>query len=445
METDLNEIIKFDSVTGLSVSTKPEILQDLINITITAFGNNFSVKEGSEWYTFLELMATTLTDFGNSSLEVYNSLSFVSASGITLDNTVALAGITRNIEKSSYVLITATADVSVTTPYSVPINTIIKDSNGNQWTNLESFIIDDTTKIGTQNFYALDGDNEVYNMYVAADNNATSNDFIVQTGGLAVGVTFINSQDSTYGNSQETDAQLRTRYYTALYTTSVGTVEGLRDKLIRLDLLTYGYVIDNPNEDVAVNAYDIPIHHLWAIVDGTSTWDGSGSSDDVNDLEVAETILDFKSIGCGTSTGLSGSNYNPTSGTGAINVDVIRDEVTYNVSFTRATNIDIHVEMALVHNIPAAEEVAVKADIEQAIKNSVSNYVNTLGIGNDVLNGGVSSAIYGVILSNSYTDYVFDIDVLNIGKVTSPATNRVAIDVFEYPAIIETNIVITWS
>ena len=90
-----NGILKYDTKTGLQVGTKKEIFDDIVDIVKTAYGNDFVVDEGTQAYTFCDLLSSTLCDFGNNAKQLYDDMSFMTASGTVLDFLCSLSGIVR--------------------------------------------------------------------------------------------------------------------------------------------------------------------------------------------------------------------------------------------------------------------------------------------------------------------------------------------------------------
>ena len=80
---------------GLRTSTKPEILNVLTNMTVEAFGADFAVDEGSDWYIFLDSLSNSLDNVCTAARELYNAQGIINANGSNLDNIVSLAGIYR--------------------------------------------------------------------------------------------------------------------------------------------------------------------------------------------------------------------------------------------------------------------------------------------------------------------------------------------------------------
>ena len=170
----LNEWIKFDKESGLKINTHSKIFEDLKLILQSSFGTDFVLQEGSEMFTFLDLLATSLSHSAGEYKKIYDSIGFVNASGVTLDNAVSLAGITREGLVRSYVDITLTREVSTgsATIYA-PVR--IQDANGNNWYSDSDIIIPDGTTSLTRRFYASDGNIEKpYNVFIKAYNGTNS-------------------------------------------------------------------------------------------------------------------------------------------------------------------------------------------------------------------------------------------------------------------------------
>lgn len=440
-DKDITEIVRYDNDTGLIVSTQSEIFQSLKDILYSSFGTDFVIQEGSEMFTFLDLLSTSLAQSAGAYKKVYDSIGFVNASGVTLDNAVALAGISRNGMSRSKVNITLSRDTNVgSVTLSFPR---IRDINGNSWYTDETITIEEgeTSKVAT--FYASDGNSEYpYNIFIKAKNSGTELSWD-RLSGIPASITFIqNAGDSVLGEEKETDAHLRYRYYLALHTNSVATVDGLKSKLLNmnnLDLEDIGitnglenppnYVYIHQNVDSNKDGYDVPGHSIWVIVDGENQTDVAGITDNE---KIARLIKNFKSLGAGTSFGKSDEGHRITC------------EIDGNtIYFSRAEDLDCAVEISI--SIGSSVLTEDYANIQQAIEDKILNYVNNLGVGNDVLFGGISSAIYELYSSLNYSDYVFDITGIKIGKAGTSLDDkntRLFVDIYQSAKIISDNITI---
>ena len=354
-------------------------------------------------------------------------------------------GITRKAKKNSTVIVKATADDTVSLPYTTYAGSlIIEDSAGVQWINTTDLVIaefkpDGVTRnnIGTATFAANGGSTDLTSIVLAPYSTLTL------VSGSAAGITFVNEVQSVLGNEEESDAQLRARYKNSLYKSSVGTVSGLESAIKNNSNVTYVNILENDTN--TLDERGLPPHSIWVIVDGNSESETSESTHP-DDISVANAILNYKSLGC--STTYAKDTYTPydaeqkTGGTGAISVNITENSTEYVIQFSRANKIPCYVTVDLSSNITNQDQ---KDSIAYVIKQNIIGYVNNLGIANDVLQSGLSCAVYDVIETNDYVDYVFDINSITAGRTASPTDKRITIDVNEYANITAETITITWE
>lgn len=449
--TILNEFVKFDEKTGLSVNTQSKIFEDLKLMLQSSFGTDFVIQDGSEMFTFLDLLATSLAHSAGEYKKIYDSLGFINATGVTLDNAVSLAGITREGLVRSYVDMTISRSSSTgNARISAPIR--IQDINGNNWYCEEDITLNDGELTKIKRFYASDGNTELpYNIFIKSYNGfeepSTAESWKILTV-TPQNVSFQNKNDSVLGQEKESDSQLRYRYYTSLHNSSTGTIDGLKSKLLNannFDLTSIGAEtlrntlhtvnIYQNNTDNTNDKYGVTPHSIWVIVDGVTQWDGNGTTTtDPDDKTIAKIIKYFKSMGANTSSGLS---QKVSAGEGAI---THIDEDGNAIKFSRAQKLNCYITINLEWKAGVLE--ADKARIKLAITEAVKNYVNNLGINNDVLFTGVSSAIYNLYPTNGYEDFMFDITALKIGSTSNPSGTRLLVDIYQYAQINDTQIVI---
>lgn len=472
-----SKIMEYNKQTGLITHNKGEIYEDLKQMTKIAYGNDYVIEQGSEWWTMLDLLAGSLAQLGGAALELYNSISFQDASGINLDKVVSFAGIKRKARTNSTVKIVVTISETPTMkgnlatypntirPCSIEPNTVvIVDSKGNKWINKEQIYITRYKIKSSTGDYDTSQENftgtAIFEAYVAKDgdetsaqvtpyNNGTNKPFeidVISTN-LNTGdaeFSFINEVYSELGCAEETDAQLRNRYRTEVYKDSVSTVEGLTSKILNLSHVNYVKIYENNLDDLdTVNK--LAPHSIWVIVDGTSTWDGTGDSHDVSDIEIAETIFMYKSLGCGTSwsecskdsSGKIEQKQVYSKGQGTILVKLTDGSERYEIRFSRAVAVTFDVIVKLVKSSNFTDT----AIAEKQIKENIKNYISGLTIGDDVLYSGMVSRIYQVISSNNYADYAFDISTIKIGKADEG--KKLTINANEFPIL--GNITIQWT
>lgn len=87
---------------GLTVLSKPQIMEQLNTVDQLSFGANFNNTGnasgsfmGTSWYTHNELIAQALASIGSAVKKLYDGSNIMSATGRNLDNRVISAGITR--------------------------------------------------------------------------------------------------------------------------------------------------------------------------------------------------------------------------------------------------------------------------------------------------------------------------------------------------------------
>lgn len=448
MSAEINNIIEFNDETGLKVSSRGEILEDLKYLTKVAYGSDYVIEQGNEWYSMLDLLSGVLTDMSGAIQKVYNTLSFVGASGTNLDNVVSFVGITRKPYKNSTVLIKITLPENSKRPFTIQERGIVlQDHNGNYWTNKDYIIINEfkpdgitENYIGTGVFEATDRNSDPTNIVLQPYNDGNQTESLIDINGVApTGTIFMNEVQSELGNLEENDAQLRARYKAELYKNSVGTLEGLKAVLLDKADIKYVYIIENNSENTTEDG--MPPHSIWVIVDGKSTWDGTEDiSDDPEDIKIGNIILNYASLGCANTNAPDKSTYN--NGTGPIAVQIAIDSTEYNIKFSRATEVPCYVNVTLATDLKDENK---KNAIELEVKDNIVKYIESLGISEDVLQSGLSSAVFDVITENDYKDYVFDIDSITVGKTANPSTKRLTMNVNEYSSITKENIVITWG
>lgn len=452
---EITEFVKFDEDTGLIVTPRGEIFQSLKNLVYSSFGSDFVIAEGCEMFTFLDLLATSLSQSAGAYKKIYDSIGFVSATGTTLDNAVALAGITRNGLKRSSVDITlsrptATGKVSLSAPVR------IQDSNGNNWesTSLIIFEEGDTEKVAT--FYASDGNNDAsYSISITAYNGLGQESVTTDNGetvyattwktltSVPSNITIQNKLDSVIGEEKESDPHLRYRYYAAMHQNATATVEGLKAKLLNansLDLsdvgigelkvpINYIYIYQNNTNSEDTNG--VGPHSIWVVVDG--------KIDEDDDLNIAKIIKYFKSLGVGTSYGKSSTGDNITEG--AV-TKVIDGE---DINFSRAEGVSCYIKIKLNYDKDILNTEEKKQAIKDVVIAKVEEYVNGLDIGNDVLFMGIASAIYELYPTLGYSDNVFDItDIVVSGSQITDETTTTSLSVnfWQYAHVEDKNITV---
>lgn len=91
-----NAFIKYDKTTGLKIKNKAEINADLTTFFQTAYGGDLVIQEGTEVYTFIDVLSTGISNMSTAIKGVWDAFSFIGASGASLDILCNAFGISRN-------------------------------------------------------------------------------------------------------------------------------------------------------------------------------------------------------------------------------------------------------------------------------------------------------------------------------------------------------------
>ena len=273
---------------------------------------------------------------------------------------------------------------------------------------------------------------ELYNAQGIINANGSNLDNIVSLAGI-------------YRKKGEADEQLRNRAIKSVYSTATSVAESLESALLQLDYIEFARVIDNPqNENMTVGDVTIAPHNIWVLVkvkDGISI-DPNDTEGAKREKEVAGIILHYKSLGSGTMNTLKTENNQTTesvTGTKSHTANVSIDGVDYTIKFNEIGSQNIFVNVTL--NIEQAYEDK-KKTIQKSVQKAIVDYINSLGIGQDVLMSRVVSAISD---TNTYTDYGFDVTEIKIGTKENPATTMVTIPVYKRAVTVNSNVKIDGS
>lgn len=268
---------------------------------------------------------------------------------------------------------------------------------------------------------------ELYNAQGIINANGSNLDNIVSLAGI-------------YRKKGEADEQLRDRAIKSVYSTATSVAESLESALLQLDYIEFARVIDNPqNENMTVGDVTIAPHNIWVLVkvkEGISI-DPNDTEGAKREKEVAGIILHYKSLGSGTMNTLKTENNQTTesvTGTTSHTANVSIDGVDYTIKFNEIGSQDIFVNVTL--NIEQAYEDK-KKTIQKSVQKAIVDYINSLGIGQDVLMSRVVSAISD---TNTYTDYGFDVKTITISGTAESTGTMVTIPVYKRAVTVNSNV-----
>lgn len=212
-----------------------------------------------------------------------------------------------------------------------------------------------------------------------------------------------NPYAAVEGNNIETDGDLRNRYTLVKFQDSLNTYEAIYAAILKLDGVEQVIIYENETDIALINP-PVPPHSFYPIVLGG------------NSRDIAQAIWDNKPAGI--------LSY------GGVTENVIDSQnVSHDISFDRPTDVDIYIE------VEVTAQDGYPANGDEQIRQALVDYINTFGIGEDV----IYSRLYTPI--NSVPGHY--VNSLLVDVVDPPVgTSNVTIDYFERAVTSTVNIVV---
>ena len=331
----------FVDETGLHIPSYTDLKEQLISEAKQIYGDIY-LDEDSADYQFISIFAKKIFDSYSLAALVYNNRSPVNAVGVGLDGVVSFANIQRKPATFSSVQLTITGS-----PGTKLVNAQASDISGNLWDIPETTIPDNGTM-------TVECTCNVSGNIGALPN--TINTIATPTYGWA---SVTNNQAAIPGTDIETDAELRGRYSLAIRSPSSTVFESILAGVESIDDVTrvVGYENDTGSESTGTEPPNVPAglpaHSITIVVEGGE------------DQQVANEIYIKKTPGCYTN-GTTSVQIISESG----NIDTIR--------FYRPTYTNVFV------SITAKKLQSWNDELETKMKQSIVDYINGLGISDDV-------------------------------------------------------------
>lgn len=335
--------------TGLHIPTYADILAYEQEQFLSVYGQSISTTNDSADIQWIKIFTLLINDAFNTAQLVTNARSPATAIGGDLDSITKINGITRK---------SATASTATLTIAGIPgtvINLgVAQDRNNFLW-NLPLIVtIPGSGSINVQAICQVIGS-------TAAEPNTIT--FISTPTAGWNSVT--NPSKAIPGQPVESDSQLRARQAVSVSLSAKTLVDSTLAGIAAVSGVTrYGKIgVENPTG--SVDSYGNPAHSISMVVEGGT------------DLDVATAIYNNKTPGC------------LTNGTTVVPVT---DPITgslMNIGFFRPTYKPIYVTL----NVHALNGYT--SAVTAAIQNAVTNYLNSLQIGESL----TISALYGAAVS----------------------------------------------
>ncbi|KAF9396985.1 hypothetical protein CPC16_000020 [Podila verticillata] len=237
----------------------------------TIYGSDINTDPDSPDGQLIGLIAQIKTDLEELAESIYKALDPEAASGIWLEQRVAYAGLTRRQARYSYLRNTILTGIPNTL---IPAGAVLTDPHRNRWQ-----LVTDTT-LNAEGSAKTDFRSEMLGSFPLTPETR-----------LTIETLFLgwrsaqNSQAAEVGEEEETDAELRRRFFISRAKAAQNSVDGMIVKLLQLADVRQVVCLEN-NSDTP-NADEVPAHSLNIIVEGGS------------DADIAQVIFDNKAAGTG--------------------------------------------------------------------------------------------------------------------------------------------------
>lgn len=379
---------------GISAPDYQTILDTLTSYFRQIYGSDAYLEPDSKDGQMVALVALAVHDANNTAIEIYNSFSPTTAQAAALSSNVKINGITRKVATNSTadLLLTGTAGTTIT-------NGSARDKNGIIWNFPASVAIGvDGTVLVTAT---------CANSGSVAAMAGTITTINTPTRGW---VSVTNPAAATVGTPAETDAELRIRQSQSVALPSITPFEALDGAVSNVTGVTRHKLYENDTGSEDGNG--LPPHSVAVIVDGG----------DVTDI--AQAIRGNK--GQGT----------VTHGTTSVTVPDKYGN-PHVIKFSRSSDVPVYARIKL------KVFAGYTSQIGQQIQQAISDYINSLTIGDSVLLSRIYSPANLGVVSGGNARY-YDIQELTIGKSPGAlSSSNIDIRYNESASCTPENIVIT--
>ena len=385
--------------TGLHIPTYNDILEKRIQDAKDIFGQDIYLGNDSADYQSISVEALALYEAMQAIQLAYNQASPVTAIGVGLSSLVQLNGLTR--QPATY----STCDVVLRgTMAATIVNGVVMDVSGNKWT-LPTPITLQAAGSPSGSYYELTVTAVCQSIGAISAMVGDLNSISTPTTGWT---SVTNLLPAVPGVEVETDAELRERQSLSVALPSQTMLAGTIAGIASLPEVTRYEVYENATNsthygDPGVPFEGAPQHSITAVVEGGTVSD------------IANIVYYNRGLGCYTNGDVVTDIEDPD--TGAVTP----------IRFYRPGYVSIYVEIE-VHKLSTWT-----SDLEDAIKQAVVDYINSLGIGETLVNSSVLCSAVDVLVDK--TKPSFSIKSLVMGVALSPPLTDEDIEV-EYNEVV---------
>lgn len=308
---------------GLIIQRLDQIINTLEQGFRQIYGQNINLDPDTPDGQMIGILAQIKMDFEELAENVYKQLDPDHATGAWLEQRVAYAGLIRKGASYSYLR----SAIITGEPYStVYAGLTVSDGNKVRWVLTHNVQLND---VGS-------GRGDFRSENLGAFNLEAKQKLNIET--ITLGIDSVTSNEpAEQGKEEETDAQLRQRFYLSRSQNSQNGVEAIFGAIQKLPDVKQLVVLENTNAETDKNG--VSGHSINVIVDGGEA------------TQIAEAIYLNKSAGCGVQ--------------GEIAVTLEKDYGERVMKFDRATPVDIEVAMQLVRfeDFTDVDKTQIKAEL----------------------------------------------------------------------------------
>lgn len=379
-------------LTGISIPSYSDVYQSLVASFKQIYGSSIYIEPDSQDGQWIAVLAKAIDDTNQAAVQVFRSFSPDYAQGTNLSSLVKINGIARKSSSNS----TAVGKV-IGVAGTIIVNGVVEDVNQVLW-NLPSLVI-----------VPLEGEIEVtitaqVSGSVAAPINTINTIATPQLGWQS----FTNTTEATLGNPVESDPILRQRQSISTSLSAVVNFEAMLSAVGNVPGVTRYVIYENDTSSTDANG--IPAHSFSVIVlGGTIT-------------EIAKAIQSKKPPG-------------------------IQSFGDIDVTVYDSKGFPIVIHFSILELVPIYFHVTIKAlsgyvaSTGNLLKQSLSDFINSLEIGEDVYlsQSSAAASLVGNELGQTY--YIED---FRLGLTPSPTgTSNLVIDFNQAASCSVDNILLT--
>lgn len=389
----------FTSNNGIVIADTADIRSDIQGEYQAALGADLPLENATPQGRLIDIETEARTAVIENNVLISNAINFNLASGITLDAWGANFGLSRGAATSSQVTATITGVA----------NTVIAANSQAATQNGDIFYLENQVTIPASGTITATFLSQEKGPIPCPVGSLTK---IID--GTLGWETITNGVAAVLGTNTESDASFKQKFYDAGLFTGTSLVEDYDNAIMTIPNVISCYVRDNGKSTAEVyDTVTIAAHSVYACVDGG------------DNTEIATALFKRKS---------GGSDWTAITGQ-SVTVNVVDETYgdTYQVTFNRPDEVSIYAAVTAEAGSSTVE------DLETAIQTAITDYINTLKIGADVvllsLAAAINSAIPGVNLTT-----------LTIGKsVGTLASSNITIHIDEVAKTQASNITVTVS